>query len=117
ERVDFVRMLWPTGVVQDELPGTRSRVVYQELDRKGSSCPTLYSWDGHKFRFITDIIGPGVIGEWESPGQWNASDTDEYVRLDASDAALIDGKYRFKILCQMEEVTYLEALQMVAIDT
>jgi Flp pilus assembly protein TadD len=116
-RADFIRMLWPTGVVQDELPGARNRVVYQELDRKGSSCPTLYSWDGTSFRFITDIIGPGVIGEWEAPGQWNASDTDEYVRLNAEDAVSVDGMYRFKVLSQMEEVTYLDALKLVAIDT
>ena len=116
-RADFVRMLWPTGVVQDEIPAERPRVDYQELDRKGSSCPTLYSWDGTKFRFITDIIGPGVIGEWEAPGEWNASDTDEYVRLDAADAQPVDGVYRFKILSQMEEVTYLDALKLVAVDT
>jgi hypothetical protein len=110
-------MLWPTGVVQDEIPGDRTRVAYQELDRKGSSCPTLYSWDGTKFRFITDIIGPGVIGEWEAPGQWNAPDTDEYVRLSPGDAEPIAGVYRFKILSQMEEVTYLDSLKLVAIDT
>jgi Tfp pilus assembly protein PilF len=116
-RADFVRMLWPTGVVQDEIPGERTRVEYQELDRKGSSCPTLYSWDGTKFRFISDIIGPGVIGEWEAPGQWNASDTDEYMRLNPGDVHPIDGKYRFKVLSQMEEVTYLDSLKLVAIDT
>ena len=116
-RVDFVRMLWPTGVVQDEIPGNRTRVAYRELDRKGSSCPTLYTWDGKTFRFITDIIGPGVIGEWESPGRWNASDTDEYVRLNPEDLVQSDGKYRIKILSQMEEVTYLDALKLVAVDT
>jgi tetratricopeptide (TPR) repeat protein len=116
-RVDFVRMLWPMGVVQDELPGNKTRVAYRELDRKGSSCPTLYTWDGKTFRFITDIIGPGVIGEWEAPGQWNASDTDEYVRLNPEDLIQLDGKYRIKILSQMEEVTYLDALKLVAVDT
>ncbi len=114
---DFVRMLWPTGVVQDEIPGPRVRVSYTELDRKGSSCPTLYTWDGKQYRFITDVIGPGVIGEWESPGHWNASDTDEYARLDPGALAVVDGQYRLKVLSQMEEVTYLDALQLIAVDT
>ena len=115
--IDFVRILWPTGVVQDEIPGNRPRISYQELDRKGSSCPTLYTWDGSKYRFITDIIGPGVIGEWEAPGQWNASDTDEYVRLNSADLQPANGVYRLKLLSQMEEVTYLDSLKLVAIDT
>jgi len=116
-QADFVRMLWPTGVIQDEIPGDRTPVTYQELDRKGSSCPTVYSWDGTKFRFITDIIGPGVIGEWEAPGLWDSPDSDEYIRLMPGDAEPIGGMYRFKILSQMEEVTYLDALKLVAIDT
>jgi tetratricopeptide (TPR) repeat protein len=116
-RADFVRLLWPTGVVQDELPENRRQVSYQEIDRKGSSCPTLYTWDGRQFRFITDVIGPGVIGEWVSPGEWNASDTDEYVRLNPDDLALDGGSYRVKVLSQMEEVTYLDAMKLVAIDS
>src|SRR5579884_3318047 len=32
---DFFRMLWPTGVVQDEIPGNLNHAEYQELDRKG----------------------------------------------------------------------------------
>jgi Flp pilus assembly protein TadD len=111
---DFVRFLWPTGVMQDEIPGAVARVTYQELDRKGGSCPLLYAWDGTKFRFLSDIIGAGVIGEWVEPGVTDTPDPDEY--LLAEEAQPRDGKYLFRFTGQMEEVTYLDAARLFVVD-
>src|SRR6202007_186902 len=43
---DVVRLLWPTGVPQDEikLQGRKMQAV-AELDRRGSSCPLLFVWN------------------------------------------------------------------------
>ena len=47
DHVDVVRMLWPTGVPQDEIDVAATKpLVLQELDRRGSSCPVLFAWDG-----------------------------------------------------------------------
>ena len=55
---DIVRMLWPTGVLQDEIDVAANKPVsFLELDRRGSSCPTLFAWNGEKYEFITDVIG------------------------------------------------------------
>ena len=65
---DIVRMLWPTGVLQDEIDVAANKPAsFLELDRRGSSCPTLFAWNGEKYEFITDVIGAGVIGHWISP--------------------------------------------------
>src|SRR5579871_3781343 len=111
---DFVRFLWPTGVMQDEIPGAVARVAYQELDRKGGSCPLLYAWDGTKFRFLSDIIGAGVIGEWVEPGVTDTPDPDEY--LLAEGAQPREGRYLFRFTGQMEEVTYLDAARLFVVD-
>lgn len=111
---DFVRFLWPTGVMQDEIPGAVARVTYRELDRKGGSCPLLYTWDGVRFRFLSDIIGAGVIGEWVGPGVTNTPDPDEY--LLAEGAQPRDGRYLFRFTGQMEEVTYLDAARLFVVD-
>jgi len=51
DRADLLRLLWPTGVPQDEIDiPAGKRLVVTELDRRGSSCPTLFAWDGSKFR-------------------------------------------------------------------
>ena len=68
DHVDIVRMLWPTGVLQDEIDiATNKPASFTELDRRGSSCPTLFAWNGEKYEFISDVIGAGVMGHWVSP--------------------------------------------------
>ncbi len=112
----IVRLLWPTGVLQDELdaPG-RATLRVEELDRKGSSCPILYAWDGTRMRFVADMIGAGVMGQWAGPGARNVSDPDEYL---LAEGVMPDGegRLRFALVEQMEEVTYLDSARVVAVD-
>ena len=92
----------------------RRRLELTELDRKGTSCPILYAWDGAQFRFVTDILGGAIIGYLTAPGHYNTPDTDEYVALDK--IAPRDGRYVLKIANQLEEIIYLDALHLVAVD-
>ena len=39
-----------------------------ELDRKPSSCPYLFTWNGERFEFITDFMGGGEMGYLHAPG-------------------------------------------------
>ena len=51
KQADVVRMLWPTGVLQDEIEvAANHQQAYTEIDRRGSSCPTLFVWDGTPLR-------------------------------------------------------------------
>ena len=112
----IVRLLWPTGVLQDELDATgRATLRVEELDRKGSSCPILYAWDGSRMRFQADMIGAGVVGQWAGAGARNVSDPDEYLLVEG---AVPDdrGRLLFALVEQMEEVTYLDAARLVAVD-
>ena len=112
----IVRLLWPTGVLQDELDAAaRATLRVEELDRKGSSCPILYAWDGTRMRFQADIIGAGVMGQWAGPGARNVSDPDEYLLAEGV-APDEQGRLRFALVEQMEEVTYLDAARLVAVD-
>src|SRR5260370_3429869 len=62
---EVVRLLWPTGVPQDEINLAAKKVQsIAELDRRGSSCPVLFSWNGRGYEFVADMIGPGVVGNW-----------------------------------------------------
>ncbi len=67
--VDVVRMLWPTGVLQDEIEVAANKVQnFTEMDRRGSSCPTLFEWDGTHYELVGDMLGAGVVGHWVAPG-------------------------------------------------
>ncbi|MGC2118784.1 MAG: FG-GAP-like repeat-containing protein [Candidatus Acidiferrales bacterium] len=114
---DIVRMLWPTGVLQDEinLP-TDSTEAITELDRKGSSCPLLFSWNGHTFQFISDMLGPGILGHWLAPGERNISNPKEYMKVDSSAVQPKNGLLSFRLLEPMEELDYLNQVRLLAID-
>ena len=67
EGIDLLRILWPTGVLQDEidlprLVQGRGVIAMKEADRRGSSCPVLFAWNGRKYKLVTDVIGAAVVG-------------------------------------------------------
>ena len=87
-----------------------------ELDRRGSSCPTLFAWNGEKYEFITDVIGAGVIGHWISPTSKNTPDPDEWVKIDGSKLRAKEGYLSVRFGEPMEEVNYIDQIRMVAVD-
>jgi tetratricopeptide (TPR) repeat protein len=115
--IDLLRILWPTGVLQDEIDLPQQHVVaIKEVDRRGSSCPVLFVWDGHRYKFVTDVIGAGVVGHWFAPTRHNTPNPGEWVKIDGANAALVDGKISTRFMEPMEEVNYIDQLKMVAVD-
>ena len=120
--VDAVRVLWPAGIVQaeTEIPRPADKKLAQsmtvtEIDRKPSSCPYLYTWNGERFEFVTDFMGGGEMGYWESPGRRNHPDPDEYVRIRGDQLKERDGRYELRVTNELEEVLYVDRLQLIAV--
>jgi tetratricopeptide (TPR) repeat protein len=114
---DFVALTWSDGVFQTELGlegGNLHRIA--ETQRQLSSCPVLFAWDGSRFRFVTDVLGVGGIGFFERPGVYSEPLPRENVLLAEGAVAASDGQYRLRIAEPMEEVTYLDAVSVVAYD-
>jgi tetratricopeptide (TPR) repeat protein len=139
ESADAVRVLWPSGVVQAETevaglaanvhgrpagnrPGGRSpaplafvTLPVTELDRKPSSCPYLYTWDGERFRFITDFMGGGEMGYLEEPGRYNRPDPVEYVRIRGDQLKEREGRYELRVTNELEEALFADRFQLIAV--
>jgi tetratricopeptide (TPR) repeat protein len=114
---DAVRLLWPTGVPQDEIElAARKTQTIAELDRRGSSCPILFSWNGSEYEFIADMIGPGVVGHWVAPGERDVPDSDEYLKVPAKSVRTRTGMLSFRFMEPMEETVYLDKVKLMAID-
>jgi tetratricopeptide (TPR) repeat protein len=116
---DVVRVLWPSGILQAETSAPASRgksFTVTELDRKPSSCPYLFTWNGTRFEFVTDFMGGGEMGGWAGPGAWNHPDPDEYVRIRAGQLEARDGRYELRMTNELEEALFVDRLQLVAID-
>jgi cytochrome c-type biogenesis protein CcmH/NrfG len=79
---DIVRMLWPTGVLQDEIniAGDKQQDML-EIDRRGSSCPTLFVWNGERYEFVADMLGAGVVGHWIGPNQRDVPRPVEWIKI------------------------------------
>lgn len=125
---DAVRVLWPAGIVQAETeikatvnaPTTKKTATalvlpVTELDRKPSSCPYLYAWDGERFSFITDFMGAAEMGYWEGPGHFNTPDPDEYVRIRGDQLRERDGRYELRITNELEEALFIDRVQLLAV--
>ena len=60
-KADVLRIEWPNGVPQTVyFPGTDQDVVEREM-LKGS-CAFAYTWDGTRFRFVTDAMWRSALG-------------------------------------------------------
>jgi Flp pilus assembly protein TadD len=116
-KADTITVRWPSGILQSEINVPAGAVAtIRELDRKGTSCPLLYTWDGRGFRFITDFLGGCAIGYLVAPGQYGATDTDEYVRIEGEELVPKDGTYLVQMANQLEEIIMFDQAQLLVVD-
>jgi Flp pilus assembly protein TadD len=118
-QVDALKLTWPAGIVQSELAlKTSTTNAIEELDRKGTSCPLLYAWNGSEYSFVTDFLGGSAIGYRVGAGKndWNYPDTDEYVLIKGEQLRERDGRYSLRLNNQLEEVIYFDAVKLLAVD-
>ncbi len=121
---DVTRVIWPSGILQAETAqassGSSSGVlpspfVVTELDRKPSSCPFLFVWNGERFEFVTDFLGGGEMGYWEAPRTYNHPDPVEYVRVPGDRLQAVDGRLRLRVTNELEEVLYLDRFELSSV--
>lgn len=116
-KADVVRLLWPTGVYQDEIDlAADKRQEILEIDRRGSSCPVLFAWNGTRYELISDVIGAAVFGHWVAPHERDLPDPDEYIKVDGSRLQPRDGRLSLTFAEPMEEVNYLDQARLLAVD-
>jgi tetratricopeptide (TPR) repeat protein len=117
KEADIVRLLWPTGVLQDEInvAGDRQQNI-TEIDRRGSSCPTLFVWNGERYELVADMLGAGVVGHWIGPGQRDVPRPVEYIKIDRNAIREKDGELSFRFMEPLEEAVYLDQVRVLAVD-
>jgi tetratricopeptide (TPR) repeat protein len=129
-QADIVRMLWPTGVLQDEIEVAGDKQQdFLELDRRGSSCPTLFVWNGERYEFVADMLGAGVVGHWIGPEQRDIPRPVEYIKIDRGmirekEDSHVSQNQRgigqpvlsFRFMEPLEEAVYLDQARLLAVD-
>jgi hypothetical protein len=114
-KVDWLRILWPDAVLQAELELPAERVTkITELQRKTSSCPYLFAWNGNRFEFVADFGGVGGLGYWVGPDTYACPDPTEYIPIPELHPR--DGEFVLKCLTPLEEVTYLDEVKLLCVE-
>ena len=115
--VDAIRIIWPNGMIQNETrQPVRRRMNIKEAPRLSGSCPMIFTWNGHAFEFITDVLGVAPLGASSGDGTYFPVDHDEYVSISGSSLAPRDGNYEIHITEELNEVSYLDQVQLLAVD-
>jgi tetratricopeptide (TPR) repeat protein len=114
---DTVRITWPNGLIQNETQQPAGKLAdYKEAPRLSGSCPMIFTWNGERFEFITDVLGVAPLGASAGDGEYFPVDHDEYVRIPGESLAAVDGRYEVRIAEELREVAYLDQVQLIAVD-
>jgi tetratricopeptide (TPR) repeat protein len=115
--VDVIRITWPNGLIQNEVrQATNQTHVYQEAQRLSGSCPMIWTWNGHQFQFITDVLGVAPLGARNGDGSYFPVDHDEYVQIPGAALQPVDGHYEVRVTEELSEVSYLDQIRLYAVD-
>ncbi|MBS1786340.1 MAG: VCBS repeat-containing protein [Acidobacteria bacterium] len=114
--VDSLSLFWPAGIMQSEVGVKPGENQIDELDRKGTSCPLLYAWNGNEYSFVTDFLGGCAIGAREPGNTWSQPDTNEYVRVTSDQLKPKDGVLSMRMNNQLEEVIFFDETKLLAVD-
>ena len=119
-KADVLRVEWPNGVPQTVyFPGSDQDVLEREM-LKGS-CAFAYTWDGKRFRFVTDAMWRsalgmplGLMGSTSAFAPAGASQ--EYVRIPGDALQPRDGRYLLQFTEELWETAYADEVKLIAVD-
>ena len=115
--VDTIRITWPNGLIQNEMKQAVNRVVVvKEAPRLAGSCPMIFTWNGERFQFVTDVLGVAPLGASSGDGQYFPVDHDEYVSIPAAMLKAREGAYEIRMTEELREVSYIDQIKLLALD-
>jgi Tfp pilus assembly protein PilF len=120
-KADVVRVWWPNGVPQTVyFPGSDQDVIENEV-LKGS-CAFLYTWDGTRFRFATDVMWRSALGmplglmAGGASAYAPAGASQEYLRIPGGSLRPRDGTYTLQLTEELWETAFVDQLKLLAVD-
>jgi tetratricopeptide (TPR) repeat protein len=115
--VDTIRITWPNGLVQNETKQVVGKhLAFKEKARLSGSCPMIFAWDGAHFQFVTDVLGVAPLGASNGNGQYFPVNHKEYIQIPPSALRPHGDHFELRITEELREVSYLDQVQLVAID-
>lgn len=115
--IDAIRITWPNGLIQSEARQPVNRALaFREAQRLSGSCPTVWTWNGRAFEYITDILGVAPLGAAAGNGAYFPADSEEAIVLPRDSLRPREGRYEIRITEELAEVAYLDQVRLLAVD-
>jgi len=115
EQADSLRVLWTNGVPQVTLQPARNQSLCERLALKGS-CPYLYTWNGERFEFYTDLLWAAPLGLQFAEGVLAPSRAWEYLLVSGNALKEQNGHYHLRVTEELWEAAYFDQIELLAID-
>ena len=115
EQPDVVRILWTNGVPQNVIQPPANGEICELQTLKGS-CPYLYTWNGERFEFCTDLLWAAPLGLQFAEGVVAPSRAWEYLKIRGDQLQADDGRYRLQITEELWEAAYVDQVRLIAVD-
>ncbi|MGH7673381.1 MAG: CRTAC1 family protein, partial [Gemmatimonadales bacterium] len=121
-KADVLRVQWTNGVPETVyFPGTDLDVL--ELEQLKGSCAFVYTWDGQRFRFVTDVMWRsalgmplGIMGGGPGAAYAPAGASQEYLRIPGDALQARGGRYVLRLTEELWETAYLDEIRLLAVD-
>jgi hypothetical protein len=112
---DVVRVMWLNGVPQNIIQPAAERAVCEQQVLTGS-CPYLYTWNGSRFEFVTDLLWASPLGLQAADGVLLPWREWEYIKVSGEKLVARDGEYTLQLTEELWEAAYVDEVKLFAVD-
>ncbi len=115
-QADVIRVIWSNGVPQNRID-PESRTLIVEPQRLKGSCPSLYTWNGERYVFVTHLMTRSAIGALTETGApaWPDAAND-YVKIRGDQLIERDGKYEVRVVEELWDAVYMDKMELLVVD-
>jgi hypothetical protein len=80
------------------------------------SCPYLYTWNGSRFEFVTDLLWASPLGLQAADGVLLPWREWEYIKVPGDKLVERDGEYIVQLTEELWEAVYVDEAKLIAVD-
>jgi hypothetical protein len=98
-----------------------SRMTLTATYTGGSSCPSLYMWNGTTYVYVADVTNHGWLGYTRyinSDGslEYWRNNPEDYLLLNSSQLQPVNGNYNLTLLQRWDEIFFVDSAYMLVVD-
>jgi hypothetical protein len=118
----FTFQSWDTGASTPSITvNLQSQITVTASFTGGSSCPSLYMWNGTSYVYVSEVSNHGWLGYINYLNEdgsivFYRNHPWDYIPLDSSQLQLTDGNFNLTLIQRWNEIFYLDQAYMVVVD-